>query len=46
MLGDERHGAANGPQCYLDSGAAELLAAAGHDVTVERVARRERGAVS
>jgi arginase len=43
MLGDERHGAASGPKCYLDAGAAELLVDAGHHVTVERVARREQG---
>jgi arginase len=43
MLGDERHGAAAGPERYVEAGVAELLAAAGHAVTVERVARRLPG---
>jgi arginase len=43
MLGDERHGAAAGPGRYVAAGAEELLAAAGHAVTVERATRRLPG---
>jgi arginase len=43
MLGDERHGAAAGPERYVAAGAEELLAAAGHAVTVERATRRFPG---
>jgi arginase len=43
MLGDDGHPAAEGPERYLDAGAAELLGAAGHDVAIERVVRQERG---
>jgi arginase len=43
MLGDERHGAAAGPERYVAAGAEELLAATGHDVYVERVSRHVSG---
>jgi arginase len=40
LLGDERHGAAAGPERLVRGGAQRRLEAAGHDVVAERVARR------
>lgn len=41
MIGDDRHGASQGPQRFLEAGADKRLAAAGIAVTVERVERGE-----
>lgn len=40
MLGDDRHGAAAGPERLVEAGGRRLLEAAGHDVVTERVVRR------
>ncbi|MBI3287453.1 MAG: arginase family protein, partial [Chloroflexi bacterium] len=41
MIGDDRHGASQGPQCYMQAGVEKLLVARGAAVAVERIERGE-----